>query len=605
MPVRPARALVLVLALTAGVGLACNVEHAVPHGAARATAAPKAVLPIWVGPAHSGSWYAAERNGEGFTFQVLENGTAHAIWFTYPPAGAPGQQAWIYASGGRVEGDRVRFDGAFTTRGPRFGPGFDPGAVQVIPWGRIEFRFTSCNEVEMSYAGPAAWGSGARRLTRLTALSELECTGKRHVTASGARSAAGLRARSGSWFDPAHNGEGWQVEELPDGRSQVYWFTYDANGEQAWTIGVSPTSGARMAIAQAFRPVGARFGAAFDPAQVQAVAWGSLELELTSCVSGAARYSSPLAGFGSGSLAASRITSPAGSVCLDNMPTVPASASWSQGADQPEAASESAATRIGNFAYVAGGFGDPAGFKRFDLDRNSWTTLAQLPGGRDHLFVLALDATVFVAGGNDNGTRASPANGWRYVEAENRWVEVPELPRYVQAGSAALGGFGYFGNVVGGFMQFDPRTGARREVRGDVVTSRDHSQLVSFQGELWMIGGRSSTRTTAAVSIFDPASETWRAGPSMGALRAGFAAAASPTMIVVAGGEVLSTSPWSVVGSVEAIAAGGDRWTELPSLPLAVHGVPGVMHGNSFTLLGGSTAAGVAVNTPRTQILRW
>ena len=58
---------------------------------------------LWVGPAMSGSWYTPERNGEGFTLQVLEDGTAHAIWFTYPPAGSAAQQAWIYASAGRVE----------------------------------------------------------------------------------------------------------------------------------------------------------------------------------------------------------------------------------------------------------------------------------------------------------------------------------------------------------------------------------------------------------------------------------------------------------------------------------------------------------------------
>lgn len=596
------RAAVLVLAFTAGVGLACNVEHPVAKAGA---AGPKALSPSWVGPAHSGSWYAPERNGEGFTLQILENGTAHAIWFTYPPAGAPGQQAWIYASGGRIEADRVRFEGAFTTRGPRFGPGFDPAAVQVIPWGSLECRFTSCNDVEVSYAGPAAWGSGTRRLTRLTSLAELECTGKRHLTANGARAAAGLRARSGSWFDPAHNGEGWQVEELPDGRAQVYWFTYDGNGEQAWTVGVSPTSGARMTIAQAFRPVGARFGGAFDPAQVQAVSWGSLELELTSCGAGSARYASTLAGFGSGTLAASRITAPAGSVCLDGMPTLPANASWSQGPDQPEAASESAAAKAGGFAYVAGGYGDPAGFKRLDLERNTWTTLAPLPGERDHLLALALDGTVFVTGGNDNGPRVSLANGWRYVAAENRWEEIAALPRYAQAGSAALNGYGYFGNLGGGMMQFDPRTGARREIAGDSVRARDHSQLVSFQGELWLLGGRSRTLTTGAVSIFDPASETWRPGPMMNSARAGFAAAASSTMIIVAGGEVVTTLPWGMVSSVEAIAAGETRWTEMPPLPLAVHGVPGVMHGNSFMTLGGSTEAGVATNTPRTQVLRW
>jgi hypothetical protein len=44
-------------------------------------------------------------------------------WFTYPPAGSPAQQAWIYAQDGSIEGDRIRFASAITTRGPRFGPG--------------------------------------------------------------------------------------------------------------------------------------------------------------------------------------------------------------------------------------------------------------------------------------------------------------------------------------------------------------------------------------------------------------------------------------------------------------------------------------------------
>ena len=51
---------------------------------------------------------------------------------------------------------------------------------------------------------------------------------------------------------------------------------------------------------------------------------------------------------------------------------------------------------------------------------------------------------------------------------------MPQLPAYTQAGSTALGGFGWFANIVGGLMQFDPRTGATREIAGDGVNARDH-----------------------------------------------------------------------------------------------------------------------------------
>jgi len=217
-----------------------------------------------IGPAQSGSWYAPERNGEGFTLQVLDNGTALALWYTYPPAGSAAQQAWIYASDGVIDGDTIRFSNAYTTRGARFGAQFDPAAVQLIPWGTIEFHFTGCNSGQVSYAGPSAWGSGSYTVTRLTALSELECNGKRRLSPTGTRLLDGMRSRSGSWFDPSHNGEGWQVEELPDGRTQVYWFTYDSRGEQAWTIGVADTSGTHMTVANNLRPVGTHFGSAFN-----------------------------------------------------------------------------------------------------------------------------------------------------------------------------------------------------------------------------------------------------------------------------------------------------------------------------------------------------
>jgi N-acetylneuraminic acid mutarotase len=601
---RPLRALVVAVAFTGGVGLACNLDHGRPKGSA--PAGEKAVSPLWAGPAHSGSWYAPERNGEGFTLQVLDNGTAHVIWFTYPPPGSTAQQAWIYASGGRVESDRIRFDGAFTTRGPRFGPTFDPNAVEIVPWGTLEFRFTGCNAAEVTWSGPAAWGSGTRALTRLTSLAELECTGKRALGVSGERTLAGLRARSGAWFDPAHNGEGWNVEELPDGRAQVYWFTYDERGEQAWTIGVAPASGNRITVAQNFRPVGARFGPAFDPAQVQATPWGSVDLELSSCTAGRATYQSTLPGFGSGSLSPARLTVPAGAACVDGTPAAPAGATWSQAARMPAPASEHGTAIVGSSAYVAAGFGDPRGFKRYDMASDTWTRLASLPGGRDHPLMTAYGGDIYVTGGYRQETFDQPTSGFRYIVAEDRWEDRPELPDYPAAGAAVLNGYIYFSNIQGGLVQYDPRTRASRTIAGDGLAPRDHSQLAAFQGELWVVGGRGPTRTANNVSIWDPASETWRRGPSLITARAGFAIAATPTMLLVAGGEVLNTDPWRTLTAAEAIVAGASRWSEMPPLPNAVHGLgAGLVRDNAFYVLGGSGMAGGVLNGGQVQVLRW
>ncbi len=588
-------------------GSACYEHSKQAKRAAEPARIPKALSPVWVGPSHSGSWYTASRNGEGFALQVLDSGDALVVWFTYPPAGGPGQQAWILAQGGRVDGDRIRFDNAFTTRGPRFGAQFDPAQVQILPWGTLEFRFTGCNSGEFTYAGPAAWGSGTREITRLTTLSELECDGsKRRLTASGARSLAGLRQRGGSWFDPSHNGEGWQVEELPDGRTQVYWFTYDELGEQAWTVGVAPTGGDRYEIAQNLRPVGTNFGSAFDASRVQLVNWGRVQFEFSGCDAGRVDYQSTLGAFGTGTLRPVRLTKLAGTACVEGTPSVPANGTWSQGANMPAAESEVAAAKIGSRSCVAGGFAGRNTFQCYDMPTNTWARLAPLPNGRDHALAVAYAGEMYVAGGNRGGSGDASISGWRYVEAEDRWEAVTQLPHTVQSSASMLDGFAYFGDVNGDLRQYNPRTRTSRRIPADSRgVGRDHAQTVAFQGEIWMIGGRVDiTIENAEVSIYDPAAETWRRGPPLRTARAGFGAAATPSAIILGGGERL-VAPLRVLATMESIAAGEDGWSALPAMPFPVHGVGAVIDGNAFYLLGGSRQAGVATNDGRVQVYRF
>jgi N-acetylneuraminic acid mutarotase len=560
----------------------------------------------WAGPAISGSWYAPSRSGEGIIVQALEDGSVIAIWFTFPPEGSSAKQAWILAQGGRIDGGRVRFDQVFTVRGPRFGPDFDPAARVIEPWGSLELNFTSCNEVELNYAGPASWGAATRTLQRLTSIDELGCDGKTRLTASGARAISGLRQRSAAWYDPSHSGEGWFIEELPNGQALSYWFTYDENGDQAWTVGVAAQSGDLLNIASSVRPIGTHFGSGFDASEIDRQAWGSYTLAFNSCSSGQLQYTSSLPGFGSGSLAPQRLTRLAGAVCLDSAPATPAGGIWTARATMPGAQSELATATLDGAFHVAGGFGAPRGFKRYDPQSNSWTTLADTPGARDHALAVNVAGSIYLTGGYSTTTGGDQANaGWKYLPVENRWEPVSSLPLFAASGAASFNGLAWFGNTSGELAQFDPRLQRRRIIPADASGGlRDHSQLVAFQGELWMIGGRSNIGETARVSIFDPASETWREGPSLQFPRGGFAAAASDSVLIVAGGEVV-VSGLSVRNEVEAIVAGANSWTRLPDLPVAVHGVGGVISGNAFYALGGSTLAGGVRNGGDVQRYQW
>jgi len=592
----------------AGSAYPCTIDHRLePRAVNKAMAASKAAAPPWVGPAHSGSWFSPQRSGEGFTLQILDNGSALAVWFTYPPAGSAAGQAWIMAQDGVIEGDRIRFTTTFTTRGPRFGAQYDRSLLQIIPWGTIEFRFLDCNRGEVSYSGPAGWGAGVHEIVRLTALSELECDGKKRLRDSGARALTGLKQRSGAWYDPSHNGEGWKVEELPDGRAQVYWFTYDERGEQAWMVGVAPGFGDRIEVSGALQPVGARFGENFDPASVRRSPWGNFTLAFESCDRAGVQYESPLPAFGSGALAPVRLTRLAGASCVEGNPAVPAQGSWRQGQRQPITLSESAVATAGGKSCVAGGFDRARTFLCYEVAKDAWTILPDMPAGRDHAAAIAVGGDVFVTGGyrTDNAP-GQEISGWRYRAATGAWEPAPQLPDVAANAAAVLNGSAYFGQRSGDIHQVDLKTLVSRRIPGDGRAGRDHAQLLAFQGELWMIGGRDTRLVDhGRVSIFDPASETWRPGPFLNSSRAGFAAAASSTAIFVAGGERIGTPSWSVIDSFEAIAAGENQWTRLAATPVRMHGVNGAVHGNAFYMLGGSSAPGGVANHGTVQIYSW
>lgn len=96
--------------------------------------------------------------------------------------------------------------------------------------------------------------------------------------------------RSGSWYDPSHNGEGFIVQFIDDSNAVIYWFTYDEDGAQRWFTGVGQMSGNTLQITELLITDGGVFGPAFNPANVVRTAVGSLSLTFNSDQAGVAAY---------------------------------------------------------------------------------------------------------------------------------------------------------------------------------------------------------------------------------------------------------------------------------------------------------------------------
>ena len=94
-------------------------------------------------------------------------------------------------------------------------------------------------------------------------------------------------AMSGSWWDAARSGEGQFITfETVAGRNVVYlaYFTYTADGHATWHVGTADYAANATTISVPLvTGSGARFGAAFNTADVRTASAGTATLEFVSC----------------------------------------------------------------------------------------------------------------------------------------------------------------------------------------------------------------------------------------------------------------------------------------------------------------------------------
>ncbi len=251
--------------------------------------------PFLLEPGITAAWYDPDHSGEGFLLEMLANNVAVMYWFTYTENGA---QDWYIATG-EVHGNRIEFPNLLRVSGGEFGPGFDPAKITEEPVGSASFVWSGCDTGDMSYR--IGTQRGRMQLVRLTRLMGIDCG----FPILAPEIPEGVL--SGSWFDPTHNGEGYNVEVLINGQAVVYWFSYDPEGNRRWFFGLGEIRQGKLVFDEMLTTSGGLFGPDFNPDLVEYKPWGTLELSLD-CEGGTATYSSSEAGFGSGTLNLVRLT---------------------------------------------------------------------------------------------------------------------------------------------------------------------------------------------------------------------------------------------------------------------------------------------------------
>ncbi len=90
---------------------------------------------------------------------------------------------------------------------------------------------------------------------------------------------------AGAWYDLDHDGEGFLFDMLANGVVVLYWFTYDADGQQDWYIAVGEVRGNRAVFPELLRVSGGVFGEAFDPDLIVEEVVGSAKFTFSGCSS--------------------------------------------------------------------------------------------------------------------------------------------------------------------------------------------------------------------------------------------------------------------------------------------------------------------------------
>jgi N-acetylneuraminic acid mutarotase len=282
---------------------------------------------------------------------------------------------------------------------------------------------------------------------------------------------------------------------------------------------------------------------------------------------------------------------------------------WTEGKPMSTPRTEVTGAAIDNRVYIIGGFDGEgsavATVEVYDSANDSWSGAAPLPQPLHHAAAASHDGRLYVAGGYfaDN----APSDKLLvYSPARNEWRELAPMPtargaltaNFVNGTLYTVGGvntsFGFPSAPAATNEAYDPASDSW-EQKEPMPTPRQHLASASFDGKLYVIGGRIDSLTSNVNSneMYDPAQDSWTKLSSMPSKRGGLAAAASSTDggIYVFGGE----SPTGTFRNSERYNAGDGTWESAPDMPNGRHGLAAVSVGSKIFVVGGGPQPGLTV----------
>jgi N-acetylneuraminic acid mutarotase len=285
----------------------------------------------------------------------------------------------------------------------------------------------------------------------------------------------------------------------------------------------------------------------------------------------------------------------------------PALGEWGARAQLLEANSEMAVGELAGKIYVLGGYPATRETKRtvqlYDPVDDRWELTTPMPIALNHNMSVSVGGKLYMIGGQltDAGAGNFSDRVFEYDPNTRQWTERARMPTARGGGVAVVVDGKIY--VAGSrpprgadFAVYDPATDAWRTLP-DMPTQRNHLAGASVNGKVYIIGGRFEggfqSPQTAAVEMYDPATNSWSARASMPKPRGGLNGIAAHGCIHAFGGEGNTGAPFGLHADHDVYNPTTNTWTSLPRMPTAIHGVTGLAFVNGLIYLpGGGTSQG-------------
>ena len=280
---------------------------------------------------------------------------------------------------------------------------------------------------------------------------------------------------------------------------------------------------------------------------------------------------------------------------------------------------ESGAVVVDGKLYLLGGRGTPP-VQMFDPTTQVWTTLSPAPMELHHFQPVVVGTSIYVIGSFTccYPNESAIADIHVFNTQTNTWSIEGSMPASRVRGSTAsivrdgiiyvLGGNtqGHAGGAVPWFDSYNPAT-EEWAVLPDAPNARDHFSAALVDDFLVAAAGRQTalpnpfTNAVAQTDMYDFLTGEWSAAASIPTLRAGALAAAAGDEIIVAGGEINTST--TALADVEALNVYTRQWRVLQPLQQGRHSGGGAVLNGQFHVVSGSLNTGGAPETSSQEAL--